>query len=1094
MTSPIATPPSDLTPTQEAMLLYALYAPESPAYFEQFSYSYRGPLDIVALAASWQRVIDRHAILRTSFRWNDQGGARQVVHERVTLPFSFVDLSELDDTTTEQRLASFLEADRQRGFDLSAAPLLRLSVIKTGERSFEIVISNHHLVLDGWSMGLVRGEVSQIYQAITGGKEIELPAAPDFQNFVTWLAEKDEREAETFWRNQLHDFTELNVLPFDSAPGHLPATDEKFDEQSIALPEELVGRLQSYARRHRVTLSTLMQSAWALLLSRYSNSRDVLFGITVSGRPYDFPEIDSMVGLLINTLPLRVQLTADDLTVSSFLHQVQANVAEMLEHETTSLTKIQEWRDVPHHNLPLFESLIVFENFPGHDSALKLDGEIELRQSHLARTNYPLTLVINLQRGITVGAVYHHSRFKSGAVENLLNHFALILRRFAESPDQAISAISLLTDRERQTLTGPWSESAPAATNVTPVHRTIEAHAAGNPHAIAIEHEGRQLTYAELNARANQLARYLQAEGVRAESLVGICLERSIDMIVSVLAVLKAGGAYVPLDPVYPAERLGFMLDDSGAQVLLGRENLRPNLPDFRGCLIAIDAESEAIAQQETDNLIDGPGLHSLAYVIYTSGSTGKPKGVMIEHLALANFVAGASAEYAISPADRVLQFASLSFDTSVEEIYCALFSGATLVLRTEEMLTSSAQFLATCEELRISVLDLPTGYWHHLTASICADDLKLPDNVQLVLIGGEAAHPDQVTRWRSRTRSEVRLINTYGPTEGTVVTTTFDLFGYCPGAQVAIGRPLRGAKVYVLDRSQQLVPAGLPGELYIGGPGVARGYLNQPELTAQKFVANPFGPGRLYRSGDMVRFSPDGNLESLGRVDNQVKIRGFRIELEEVEQAIRSCMGISDAVVIVHEDADGDKRLSAYLTLDPATRRSTNDVRSFIKRTLPAHMIPASWTILDSLPLMPNGKVDRRALPAPDHNRAEVEADFISPRTPTEEVLGQIWCAVLKFDRIGVHDNFFDLGGHSLLAARVFSELRKRFKVQLGLSDLFRAPTIAELADLIYERETESEHSDRLITLFSELEELSDEEARMRLSEELDGSAAFRI
>jgi amino acid adenylation domain-containing protein len=725
---------------------------------------------------------------------------------------------------------------------------------------------------------------------------------------------------------------------------------------------------------------------------------------------------------------------------------------------------------------------------------LKLGGEIELRRSHLARTNYPLTLVVNLHGGMSVGAVYHRSRFKACDVQSLLNHFALILECMAKGPELPISSISRLTDSEKQLLTGPWSQSAPAQADLSPVHLIFETHAARKPQSIAIEHEGRQLTYAGLNARANQLARFLRAEGVRAESLVGICLERSIDMIVAVLATLKAGGAYVPLDPVYPADRLAFMLDDSGAEILLGRESLRQNLPDFHGRFIAVDGEAETIADQASDNLAESPALGDLAYVIYTSGSTGKPKGVMIDHLALANFVAGASAEYAISPADRVLQFGSLSFDTSVEEIFCTLSSGATLVLRTEKMLTSAAQFLASCEALRITVLDLPTGYWHHLITAICADDLKIPKLVHLVLLGGEAAHPEHVNRWLERTRREVRLLNTYGPTEATVVTTVFDLGAHREGDTVAIGRPLRGAEVYVLDRWQQLVPIGLSGELYIGGPGLARGYLKQPKLSDHKFIANPFGPGRLYRSGDMVRFLPDGNLESLGRVDNQVKIRGFRIELEEVEQAIRSCLGVSDAVVTVHEDADGDKRLGACLTLEPGNLRSTHDVRSFIKRILPAHMIPATWTILEKFPLMPNGKVDRRALPAPDYTRPEVEGDFIPPRTPTEEILARVWCAVLKFDRVGVHDNFFDLGGHSLLAARVFSDLRKKFKVQLGLSDLFRAPTIAELADLIYERETESEHSDRLITLFSELDELSDEEARVRLSEELDGSAAFRL
>ena len=1075
----------ELTPTQEAMLLYALYAPDSSAYFEQFCYSYRGPLNVDALADACEQIINRHRILRASFCWDDENRAQQIIPDHVELPFTFCDWSECSAAEQDDRLSAFLRHDQKTGFDLAKAPLIRLAVIKMSEDDFRIVISNHHLVLDGWSMGIFRREVSQTYQALIRDEHLELPTPPDFQEYVKWLERAPSTQAESFWRNELSGFTAPNALPIDRAPGRLPAADEEFDEQLIGLPAGLSRRLQDRARASRVTMSTMVQAAWAVLLSRYCDTEDVLFGITVSGRPYDFPEIDSMVGLLINTLPLRVRVSLHE-AAASCLQKIQYKAAEIREYETTSLKQIHEWSEVRQNHMPLFESLVVFENFVGHDSSLNLGGKIELTQTHLARTNYPLTLVINPDEELGVRAVYHRSRFEAETINRLLNHFVMILESFARGLDQPIATVNLLTGAERQKLLSDWSTASPAAPVLEPLHRSIEAQAARIPHAIAVEHEAGRLTYAELNARANQLAHFLSSQGVVSDSLVGICLERSLDMIVAVLAVLKAGGAYVPLDPAYPKDRLALMLDDSGAQLLLTRESLQERFSNFGGRFVAIDREANAIAGKSTENLLGGEAMESLAYVIYTSGSTGKPKGVMIEHRALANFAAAASDQYAITQQDRVLQFASLCFDASAEEIFCTLSRGATLVLRTDAMLTSPKQFLQTSEALGITVLDLPTGYWHHLAAAVSADELEIPGSLRLVILGGEQAQSEHVERWVKRTNGKVRLLNTYGPTEATVVTTTFDLSAHQAGEPVAIGRPIRGASVYVLNEALQPVPAGLSGELYIGGASVSRGYLKQPELTTRKFVTNPFADGRLYRSGDVVRFLPEGNLEFLGRVDNQVKIRGFRIELEEVEQSIRIHPAVSDAVVTVHQDADGDKRLCAYVVLKEPNSLTVNDLRSFLKAGLPAHMRPGSWMILDSLPQMPNGKVDRKALPAPDGERPQVESNFIAPRTPTEELLAGVWCSVLKLEQVGINDNFFELGGHSLLAARVFSELQRKLNIELSLVDIFSAPTIAELADMICEREARHEPGDALISLLSELDHLSDEEASHRLAEEL--------
>lgn len=1078
----------ELTPTQESMLLYTVYAPKSAAYFEQFCYAYRGALDVEAFRTAWQQVVNRHSMLRTSFRWSEQAGPQQVAHDRVEVPLVFEDWRDLTRSQQEERLAQFLEADCARSFDVSVAPLIRVAALQTSSDAFHIVISNHHLVLDGWSMGVVRREVTQVYQALCGGQEVELPPAPEFSTYVDWLDNHTSADAKDFWRAALAGFAQPDPMPIDRAPGVLPGADEEFSELSIDVPEELSNRLLTAARKYRLTMSTIAQGAWAVLLSRYCRSNDVLFGITVSGRPYDFAEVDSLVGVLINTLPLRVRLPADS-SLASGLQELQKHVSRLREHETTSLKQIHEWSDLPNHR-PLFETLVVFENFIGHDLQLNLGGDVHLLRSHLARTNYPLVLAVNPHAELGLRVIYHRSRFAADAIERLLNHLVTIMESLANDLEQPVTSVNVLSESEKHMLLNEWNQTAPAAADLKPVYLSIEEQSGTTPNAVAVVHDGRSLTYRELNARADQLARFLRQNLLPADQkteetpLVGICLERSIDMIVAVLAVLKAGAAYVPLDPTYPTDRLSLILVDSGVSLVLTRQSLSEKLPALNGRVIELDVEADEIALQTAENLALDVALDDLAYVMYTSGSTGTPKGVMIEHRALANFVNSAAARYEITPGDRVLQFASLSFDTSAEEIYCALTCGAALVLRADAMITSPKQFLASCAELGITVLDLPTGYWHHLVNAIVADDLQVPDSIRLVILGGEQAHADQVTKWLAHAGRNARLVNTYGPTEATVVTTAFDLTAHCDEAVVAIGRPIAGASVYVLDDALQPAPVGVPGELYIGGAGVARGYLNRPELSAQKFIANPFGEGRLYRSGDLVRFQPDGNLEFLGRADNQVKIRGFRIELEEIEEAIRSYGTVADAVVKVIEDSAGDKRLCAYVVFDGQIAGDINDLRSFLKGKLPPHMVPGMFTKLDSLPLTANGKVDRRALPDPNRE-PQPDESFVGPRTPTEELVAAAWCQALKLPRVSMNDNFFELGGHSLLAAKVFADLQKTVTVELSLVDIFKAPTVAGLANLIYEREAQHQESDELMSLLAELDDLSDDEAHQRMTEE---------
>jgi len=1094
----------ELTPTQQAMLIYSLYAPESKAYFEQVCYAYRGPLNASAFAAAWQRVIHRHEILRTSFSTGDAEHLCQFVHADARLSFQEHDWRELSVSGTgipacpgqtgksvlqreqERRRDQFLKEDCDRGFDLTIAPLIRVAVLQSEDEAFWIVISNHHIILDGWSMSLVRDEVSQFYRQLVHDCETTLKQSPEFSSYLQWLEQQDLSAAEKFWRSELKGFVAPNSLPVDSGASQANVVIDSFAEKTLSLSAELTNGIRACAKREHLTLSTLLQGAWAILLSRYSATGDVVFGITVSGRPYDLPEIESLVGLLINTLPVRVKLSAEESSLAC-LKQIQRSVASALEYEHCSLKQIQNWSSVP-FNLPLFETLLVFENFAGSGSSFELDGPVEVSSTQLSRTNYPLTLVVNPAAELRLQIVYHRNRFAVDVIERMLAHLANILAGLVRDLNQPLRSATMLTVAETQKLLVDFNDTAkdlPADV----VTRIFERQVELTPDALAIVHEAETLTYAELNVQANRLAHYLKQLGVGAESLVGICLPRSAEMVMAVLAILKTGGAYVPLDPAYPKDRLAFMLADSNVEVLLTQTALAKQSFEYKGKLVCLDAAVETIAANVTENLAEAAQLADAAYVIYTSGSTGKPKGTLIEQRSLLNFTQAAGDAYQIAESDRVLQFASLSFDTSAEEIFPALTKGATLVLRTDAMLSSAEQFLQACSKFGITVLDLPTAYWHDLSDDLAANNLALPDCIRLVILGGEKALPERLAVWRAHVSDSVRLLNTYGPTETTIVATMFDLSAANAVSEAPIGRPIANTVVYVLDSNLQPVAIGLPGELYIGGAGVARCYLNRPELTSEKFITNPFADERaprLFRTGDVVCYQPDGNLDFLGRSDNQVKIRGFRIELEEIEQAISAHVDVAQVVVLAAEDG-GDKRLIAYLVAARDAQPAVNELRQFLSGKLPAYMIPTAFTFIEAIPLMPNGKTDRRALLSLGQfqNASSVE-DFEGPRSPLEESITEVWAKVLGVEQPGIHDNFFELGGHSLMAAKLISNLRRQLHVELNLIDVFQSPTIARLAALIYERQTESEADEELASLLAEIENLSDEEAQQRLTQEI--------
>jgi amino acid adenylation domain-containing protein len=1023
-----------LSPTQEGMLFQSLYDPAADVFFRQMVCDLRGALDPEAFEGAWRQALARHAVLRTAFVWEGLEKPVQVVRARVELPWQSHDWRGLAAEEQQARLESLLEADRAKGFNLSSAPLMRLALARLGEEEYRLVWSHHHLLLDGWSKSLLFGEVLTLYGAARGEQAPAPPRPRPFRDYIAWLKAQDSARAEAFWRGALRGFRAPTPLGMDA--GARPGDPKRDDAQQLRLSAEATAAIQGAARRHRLTLNTLLQGAWALLLSSYSGEPDVVFGNAVAGRPSTLEGAESMVGLFINTLPVRARVTPDD-SLASWLRRLQEQQAEARRYEFSSLVEIQGWSEVE-RGWTLFESIVVFENYP-LDLSLA-GGGVEVRDFRFVEsTDFPLTVEGRLDGPLSLKIIHDCRRFDAEAARRMLGHIATLLEGFAADPERRISELNILTDEERRRLLVEWNSTAADYPSDRCLHELFEAQAARTPDAAAVEFDGEELTYAELDARSDQLARHLRALGVGPETRVGICVERSLEMVVGLLGILKAGGAYVPLDPEYPHERIALMLEDSEVAVLLTQSSLLEALPAHGAHVLCLDAEADGGFREGEE----GPAARPLntAYVIYTSGSTGRPKGVEIPHRAVVNFLHSMRREPGLAGGDVLLAVTTLSFDIAALEIFLPLSVGAKLCVVSREVASDGARLASAIESAGATVVQATPATWRMLLESGWEGGPRLR-----ILCGGEALDRDLAERLRARCSV---LWNMYGPTE-TTVWSALRRVGEGRGT-VSIGRPIANTEIYLLDAQLRPVPAGVAGELYIGGDGLARGYLKLPAMTAERFVPHPFGRRggeRLYRTGDLARYLADGNVEFLGRADHQVKVRGHRIEAGEIEAALKQRETVSEAVVVARDEADGEKRLVAYVVGRGETETPAA-LRQFLRTKLPEYMIPSAFVALAALPLTPNGKVDRKALPAPEQS-GESEGGYVAPRTQTEEVLAGVWASVLKVERVGVRDHFFDLGGHSLLATRILARVGELFRVKFPLRRFFETPTIEELARAI--------------------------------------------
>ncbi|MBW4506976.1 MAG: amino acid adenylation domain-containing protein [Scytonematopsis contorta HA4267-MV1] len=1041
-----------LSPMQQGILFHSLYTPNTAVYCEQLSCTLQGDFNIPLFQKAWEEILKRHPVLRTSFMWEGLKEPIQLVHKQVQLPWKEFDWRELTNIEQGKCIENFLKADRAKGFELSQAPLIRLNLIKLAEKCYQFIWSQHHLLLDGWSSSVLINEVFAFYKAFNQGQNLHLEQSYPYRNYIAWQQQQDLSQSEIFWRQRLQKFNATTPLSVDKASSRLLDEDKDYKQQHLKFSTEETAALQYKARQQKLTLNTLIQGAWAILLSRYSGESDVVFGAVVSGRG-GLAGNESMVGLLINTVPVRVYVNSEELLLP-WLKQLQAEQNETRQYEQCPLIEIQKWSSLPPRK-PLFESIVNFQNYPTDFFKAQQIANLKISDIHsFIHPHYPLTLSVKANSELLLEIFYESYRFEETTINRMLGHFHNLLLGMVTNQQQRVKNLPLLTAQEHDQLLIEWNNTQVNYPQQF-IHQLFEAQVKQTPNAIAVVFEDQQLTYCELNNRANQLAYYLQKLGVSPEVFVGICVERSLEMVIGLLAILKAGGVYIPLDPSYPQQRLAFILEDAQAPVLLTQASLLKAIPQHKAKVVCLDSDWLTIAQQSEDNLLSSLTPDNLAYVIYTSGSTGKPKGVQIPHSALSNFLYAMRQRPGLTEQDTLLAVTTYSFDIAALELFLPIIVGARLEVTSREIASDGTQLSAKLIDSKATVMQATPATWQLLLTAGWAGNNQLK-----ILCGGEALPVQLADELLPRCNS---LWNMYGPTETTIWSAASQIRQ--SSKLVPISCPIANTQLYILDKHSQLVPVGVAGELHIGGEGLARGYLDRPDLTAKKFIPNPFSckpASRLYKTGDLARYLPSGEIEYIGRIDHQIKIRGYRIELGEIETALYQHSAVRETVVVVQEDSLLSQRLVAYVVVNPEETLSVSIregeaslagiLRSFLKLKLPNYMIPTAFLILEALPLTPNGKIDRKALPAPDLIGSELEKTYIAPQTTVEKQLAIIWTQVLGLENLGINENFFDLGGHSLLATQVISRANQIFKIKLPLRQLFESPTIAELATSIEE------------------------------------------
>jgi amino acid adenylation domain-containing protein len=1043
--------PIPLSFPQERLWFLNQFDATSPSYNICRAVHIKGKLDRNVLQRSLDDLVARHEPLRTIFKWVDDSPIQEVL-AKSDLTIKTVNLTNLQGNPQEEEVWRLLRADSRLPFDLSSDLPIRATILQCNDEEHWLLLVMHHIATDGWSMGILFRELGDLYESHSSGNPCQLLELPvQHTDFAQWQREclrGDVLERDiAYWKERLAGASPVLAFPTD-----FPRPERQSlagSSEPVFLSASLTESLRALSRRSGVSLFMTLLAALQVLLHRYTGETDLCVGTAVANRPK--VELEPLIGFFVNTLVLRTDLSREP-NFRELLERVRETALGAFAYQNLPFEKLVETlqpeRSLKHS--PLFQVMFILNNTPR--KSLRLSGvSTEDFKIDNGTAKYDLTLSLSDAGPNLKGTLeYSTELFQPETIRRILGHYRALLEAVVQDLDQSISTLPILATGERRRILLEWNDTKAEYPPVC-VHEIFEAQAERTPDAVAVVDEDAHMTYAELNRRANQLARHLMSLGVGPEALVGVCLERSAQTFVALLGILKAGAAYVPLDPSYPAERLAFMLEDSGAGVLLTQSELLGRLPLSASAVVCIDRDSAAIARHGAENPVRALKPENLLYAIYTSGSTGKPKGVMATHRATVNRLNWMWTKYPFGTDEVACQKTPLGFVDSVWEIFGALLKGISTVVIRDEAVKDPQALVETLAIARVTRVVLVPSLLHAILEVVPNLSSRLP-RLKYCVSSGEALSSDLANRFR-KSLPECALLNLYGSTEVAGDATCYEAANDLSVSLVPIGRPIANTQVHILDRHLEPVPIGVSGELHIGGEGLACGYHNRPEVTAERFISNPFREetgARLYKTGDLARYLPDGNIEFLGRRDDQVKIRGFRIELGEIEAVLAKHPALKTAAVVVREESPGDKRLLAYATLREGSAPTAEELRKFLRSNLPDYMVPWKFEFLASLPLTPSGKVDRRSLPVPGNSSLYKTREYVAPRTDLEKKLARIWAEVLKLDRVSIHDNFFDLGGYSLLAVKLIKTIEKESVRRISLASLFRAPTISELALLL--------------------------------------------
>jgi amino acid adenylation domain-containing protein len=1035
------TAPLPLSFAQQRLWFLDQLEPNSSSYNVPYVVRMRGHLQMEVLERSLNEIVQRHETLRTAFRMVNSEPV-QLITPELRLPLPVVDLTDLPESARANEARRLTAEEIDRPFDLAVAPLMRATLLRLAEDDHVLVLNTHHIISDRWSLGVLSQELTALYEAFAADRPSRLPELPiQYADYALW--QRDFLAGETldkqlaYWKKHLAGAPASVDLPTDRP--RPPMQSYRGAQRSIHLAKDLLDRLRELGRSHGATLFMTLLAAFDVLLSRYSGQQDVVIGTPIAGR--NRAEVEKLIGFFVNTLVMRADLS-DDPSFGELLDRVRETAMGAYAHQDLPFEKLVEElrpdRDLSRN--PLFQVMLILQNLPTGSQKL---GDIDVTPfgAGLPSAKFDITLVASeLTDGLRVSIVYSTDLFDAATIERMLRHYLRLLEAGLADPESPISRLHLQDDVEHHKILVEFNQTAADFPQDTRLHDFVAHQAMATPDATAVTCGKEAISYRDLNTRANQLANYLVQRGAGPEVLIGVHSERSVAMLVAILGVLKSGSAYVPLDPMYPRERINHILEDSRAPLVLTQESIAGDLPGFGGQCILLDRDWPQISQESAAEPLTSVSPSNLAYVLFTSGSTGRPKGVAIEHHSAATFVYWAQKAFSPEQLAGVLLSTSICFDLSIFEMFVPLSVGGKVIIADNALFLPS---LPAKDEVTL-INTVPSAMAELLRMN------GVPKSVNTVNLAGEALPETLVEQIYANTKAS-QVYNLYGPTED----TTYSTYTLVPsGARVTIGRPIANSQAYILDAERKPVPIGVPGELYLAGAGLARGYYGRPDLTSERFVASPFAAdptARMYRTGDLARFLPDGNIDYLGRIDSQVKLRGFRIELGEIETVLLEHHDVEQVVVVVREDRPGDKRLVAYVVLKVGRDIDIAGIQAYLERSVPGYMVPSAFVKLSALPMTDNGKVSRRSLPLPDWSRDELR-NRKTPADQLELMLVKVWERVLGVSGIGVDDNFFDLGGHSLLAVRLLSEVEKVVGRKVPLASLFRGATVASQSKLLRE------------------------------------------